>query len=73
MISEAAYYRAQKPEFAEESALDHWLAAEQEIRAFLAGVSIGAVSMPAPRRTKTGAIERPARKPGPSKPQVTAE
>jgi hypothetical protein len=73
MISEAAYYRSQKPEFAQQSVLDHWLAAEDEIKVFLAGVSTGAVSMPTPPRTKTGAIERPARKPGPSKPQVTAE
>jgi hypothetical protein len=49
MISEAAYFRSQKPEFAEESALDHWLAAEEEIRVFLAGVSTGAVSMRARR------------------------
>jgi hypothetical protein len=32
MISEAAYYRAQKAEFAEETALEHWLAAEGETR-----------------------------------------
>jgi hypothetical protein len=48
MISEAAYYRAQKAEFAEETALEHWLAAEGEIRGFLAGVSTGAISLPAP-------------------------
>ncbi len=48
MIAEAAYYRAQKPEFAGESALEHWLAAEEEIRLFLADLSTGAVSLPAP-------------------------
>jgi hypothetical protein len=37
MIAEAAYYRAQNPEFAGKSALEHWLAAEEEIREFLAG------------------------------------
>ena len=50
MIAEAAYFRAQKPEFAAESALEHWLAAEGEIRLFLAGVSTGAVSLPVPPR-----------------------
>jgi hypothetical protein len=34
-ISEAAYYRSQKPEFFSESALDHWLAAESEVKALL--------------------------------------
>ena len=32
MIAEAAYYLAQKRGFTGESALDNWLAAEQEIR-----------------------------------------
>jgi hypothetical protein len=32
MIAEAAYYLAQKREFAGERALDDWIAAEQEIR-----------------------------------------
>jgi hypothetical protein len=35
MIAEAAYYRSQKLEFAGESALGHWLAAEEEIRQLL--------------------------------------
>jgi Protein of unknown function (DUF2934) len=46
MIAEAAYYRAQKPEFAGESALEHWLAAEEQIRVLLAGGSTGAASKP---------------------------
>jgi len=37
MIAEAAYYRAQRPEFAGESALEHWLAAEAEVRILLSG------------------------------------
>jgi hypothetical protein len=37
MIAEAAYYRAQKPEFSGESALAHWLAAEVEIGILLSG------------------------------------
>lgn len=63
MISEAAYYRSQKPEFAEESALDHWLAAEEEIRVLLAGVSTGAVSMPAPRKREAAPDRAPPTKP----------
>ncbi len=46
MIAEAAYYRAQKPEFSGESALEHWLAAEEEIRHVLTGASAGAVTEP---------------------------
>jgi hypothetical protein len=37
MIAEAAYFRAQKKEFAAESALENWLGAEQEVKALLSG------------------------------------
>jgi hypothetical protein len=58
---EAAYFRAQKPEFAMESALEHWLAAEEEIRLFLAGVSTGAVSLPAPPKREPEPVAITAR------------
>jgi hypothetical protein len=46
MIAEAAYYRALKVEFAGESALEHWLAAEEEIRRVLTGASTDGASSP---------------------------
>jgi hypothetical protein len=50
MIAEAAYYRAQKVEFAGESALEHWLAAEEEIRQVLTGASTDTTPEPAPAK-----------------------
>jgi hypothetical protein len=41
MISEAAYYLAQKRGFRGESTLDDWLAAEQEIRQVISPSSSG--------------------------------
>jgi hypothetical protein len=35
MISEAAYYRALRREFSAQSALEHWIAAEREIKDLL--------------------------------------
>jgi DUF2934 family protein len=55
MIAEAAYYRAQKPEFSGESALEHWLAAEVEIGILLSGGSQDASSRPAPSNAEAEA------------------
>jgi hypothetical protein len=41
MISEAAYYLAQKRGFRGENTLDDWLAAEQEIRQVISPSSSG--------------------------------
>jgi hypothetical protein len=61
MISEAAYYRAQKGEFSGESALEHWLAAEEEIRRVLTAASSNGAPITA-RGAKGGAVKSAARK-----------
>lgn len=45
MIAEAAYYLAQKRGFAGENALDHWLAAEQEIRQVISPIVVSEATM----------------------------
>jgi hypothetical protein len=58
IIAQAAYYRAQKPEFAGESALEHWLAAEEEIRVFLAGGSTAKSAEIKPQVRKPGKVAK---------------
>lgn len=59
MIAEAAYYRARNAQFAGESALAHWLAAEEEIRALLTGGSTDAAPEPAPLKREVEPEQTP--------------
>jgi Protein of unknown function (DUF2934) len=72
MITEAAYYRAQKPEFAGESALEHWLAAEIDIGILLSGGSKNASGRPAPATGEAEAEHAQTLTGKSSKPKSTA-